>query len=232
MDAQAWALFSGAFLIGLGAAAPIGPINIEIIRRGLTIGPLSALSLGCGAVSADCVYFTLCLTAAELATGLLRSRVGSTAAFVLAGGMLAWLGTHSLRSAIRPVVTAALTTPQSRACPTSAPPSARGLRRSTVALRTYLLGLALTLANPMTVAFWMAQAARFTAETSRPAPWWRLAGVGSGALAWVAFLVSVLAWARRRVTPGFLRGVNLFSGALLCLFALYLAGRAVTAALK
>ena len=31
-------IFYGCFLLGLGAAAPIGPVNLEIIRRNLQHG--------------------------------------------------------------------------------------------------------------------------------------------------------------------------------------------------
>ncbi|MCA0971248.1 LysE family transporter [Halobacillus litoralis] len=39
--------------LGLSIAAPVGPINIEIVKRGLTYGFLSALFVGLGGMSSD-----------------------------------------------------------------------------------------------------------------------------------------------------------------------------------
>ncbi len=77
----------------------------------------------------------------------------------------------------------------------------------------------MTIANPLTIALWLSIAASFSATGERgDYPLVRLAGVASGALAWVAFIVSVIHWARRWVTPLFLRGVNLVSGTLLIIY--------------
>lgn len=46
-------------LLGLSLAAPIGPVNVEIIRRGLKSGFRQALLAGAGAMSADATYLTL-----------------------------------------------------------------------------------------------------------------------------------------------------------------------------
>ncbi|WLR42556.1 LysE family transporter [Bacillus carboniphilus] len=42
-------------VLGLSIAAPIGPINIEILRRGLSQGFWSSLLVGAGGMSADCL---------------------------------------------------------------------------------------------------------------------------------------------------------------------------------
>ena len=46
-------------LLGLTLAAPIGPVNLEIIKRGLNSGFRQALLTGTGAMSADATYLTL-----------------------------------------------------------------------------------------------------------------------------------------------------------------------------
>src|SRR5213594_1937733 len=48
-------LLNGVFL-GLGAAAPIGPVNVEIARRTIRFGRLAGFLLGCGAVTVDVGY--------------------------------------------------------------------------------------------------------------------------------------------------------------------------------
>lgn len=46
-------------VLGLSIAAPIGPINIEIIRRGLFQGFWSSLLVGAGGMTADCIIMFL-----------------------------------------------------------------------------------------------------------------------------------------------------------------------------
>ncbi len=198
---EAYAL---AFGLGLSVAAPIGPVNIEIIRRGLSIGSSAAFFLGCGAVSADCVYFGVSLAAASLAASVLASAWAVPIAFGVAGALLGWIGFMSIRSHSAP------TDSDSSPAPKSVSP-----------LRSYGFGLAMTLANPMTIAFWLSNAASYSAgqRGGATASWIRLAGVGSGAFSWVVFLVSLLAFARRWVNAAFLRWVNLISGAALLGYA-------------
>lgn len=46
-------------VLGLSIAAPIGPINIEILRRGLSQGFWSSLLVGAGGMTADCILMFL-----------------------------------------------------------------------------------------------------------------------------------------------------------------------------
>src|SRR5438552_17351976 len=43
-------------LLGIGAAAPIGPVSVEIARRTLKGGFRAGFALGCGAVTVDVTY--------------------------------------------------------------------------------------------------------------------------------------------------------------------------------
>ena len=216
--------YGEAFLIGLSVAAPIGPVNVEIIRRGLTIGPGSAFFLGCGAVSADCVYCGISLMAAGLASSILQSQWGVPIGLGIGGAMLFWLGAGSIRPGRKPdgnQLRGARETKQGSGAESPTPPSSDRQKGSLPrVLRIYGLGLAMTLANPMTIALWLSIAASFTAaQTDTPAAL-RLAGVASGAFAWVVFIVAVVARARPWVNPLFLRVVNLVSGSILIGFAL------------
>src|SRR5437899_5754244 len=53
-----WILWKGITL-GLGAAAPIGPVNVEIARRAIRAGLWAGVLLGLGAVSVDVTYVVL-----------------------------------------------------------------------------------------------------------------------------------------------------------------------------
>ncbi len=61
-----------ALLLGLSVAAPIGPVNLAVIRTGLVRGPRAAWLVGLGAAVVDTGY--LLLTYAGVAPLLLRVR--------------------------------------------------------------------------------------------------------------------------------------------------------------
>src|ERR1039458_1781020 len=80
-------------LLGLGAAAPIGPVNIELARRTLHRGFWSGFALGCGAVSVDICYAAL----SSLALHPAHNHPLALRWLGLAGGLfLGWLGVMSL----------------------------------------------------------------------------------------------------------------------------------------
>src|SRR5438094_927676 len=132
-------LLNGVFL-GLGAAAPIGPVNVEIARRTLRFGWAAGFLLGCGAVTVDVGYAVV--TSFMLRPVMQYPRL--TQALSLIGGLfLGYLALHCLRSAWRGHETnVGEDTPVDAAAP--------GLRLS----RHYFTGLLLTALNPLTLAFW------------------------------------------------------------------------------
>src|SRR5947207_10039816 len=52
-------IFLKGVTLGLGAAVPIGPVNVEIARRTLHGGFFAGFALGCGAVTVDMTYAIL-----------------------------------------------------------------------------------------------------------------------------------------------------------------------------
>jgi len=54
-------VLAAAFLMGLAAAAPIGPVNMMAIRRGVVGGWRHTLACGLGSVFGDLVLFALAL---------------------------------------------------------------------------------------------------------------------------------------------------------------------------
>lgn len=81
--------------LGIGAAAPIGPVNVEMARRTLRFGFMAGAALGVGAVSVDVTYALLSSLSLGEAARLpaVRWPIG-IAGFVL----LVYMGAGSLRS--------------------------------------------------------------------------------------------------------------------------------------
>jgi threonine/homoserine/homoserine lactone efflux protein len=62
-------------LLGLTLAAPIGPVNVEIIKRGLNAGFRQAFLTGTGAMCADATYLTLIPTLTANAVFLKKTSI-------------------------------------------------------------------------------------------------------------------------------------------------------------
>ncbi len=203
-------LFVRGVVFGLGAAVPIGPVNVEIARRTLRAGFASGFFLGCGAVTIDVIFAIL---AAVGVTPLL-----SKAYFYwpLAGAgfaLLVFMGAASLagaRQAARADLLAARATPQ------QVPAKLHSTRGS------YLTGLAMTGLNPFTWAFWFVVlpqvAGTIAHDPARDLPI-ICTGVFAGTIAWVVSFTSLLSFAGRFRRRWWLVLADEFGGVLLLWFA-------------
>jgi L-lysine exporter family protein LysE/ArgO len=185
-------------LLGLGAAMPIGPVNVEIARRTMRGGFLPGLALGSGACTVDMAYAFL------YAVGVAQFTSHPAIYWPLAVsgiGLLTYLGVMSLRGARE----------AGRFDVTNAPsaPSLHG---------GYLTGLLMTATNPMTVAFWFsvlpARAGTFSAQPRHDLPIICF-GVFIGALSWVFFFAGLLSQAGRFRKPWWMIAADEIGGVML-----------------
>jgi len=191
--------------LGLAAAVPIGPVNVQIARRTLRGGFWSGFVLGCGAVTADVVYAILSSVGFGKAAGLpaveWSVRIAGTA-------LLTYLGVLCLRGEREAF----------RSDPTAAPPD-----RSLAATgSSYVTGLAMTLFNPMTLAFWFvavpALVGSVAADVAQDLP--RVCvGVFIGTIGWVTGFATALALAGRYRRNWWLAAADAAGGATLLVFA-------------
>ncbi len=200
------ALLTG-FSLGLGAAAPIGPINVEIARRALRHGWLAGFLVGCGAVAVDCFYLLL----STLSLHRLLHIRWFNACLGLAGGIfLAWLGFLSILAARRVFIL-------DQTAGTAAP--LENSRNNPVSpANHFLTGLLMTLLNPMTLAFWFLSVPA-AAGPAQSLPW-VCGGVFLGAFAWVCFFSTLIHHAGRRRRQGFLVAADLLGGLTLLYYSL------------
>jgi threonine/homoserine/homoserine lactone efflux protein len=187
-----FAPFARGFVLGFSIAAVVGPIGLLCIRRTLMTGFAIGLVSGLGAATADATYAAVAsFGISALASLLLDQRVWLR---LVGGAFLVYLGVRTLSAA-----------PASRAAEL---PSS-GLRLA----GAYSSTLALTLSNPMTI---MSFAAIFAGIGASGAD--LVAGVFGGSAAWWLVLAGAVARLRARVTPRWLRWVNIASGVLITAF--------------
>lgn len=186
-------------LLGWGAAIPIGPMNIEIIRRNLNLGMRYGLAFGAGACSSDVTYLVL------LSLGMLGvlQHPAAMKMITFAGALiLAWFGYGALRM---------------RSKSADGQPN---LKTQTV-YKHYVSGYIMTLVNPYTVIFWLSVSAQVASLSmaSHFAVLYAGAGVLLGAFSWALGLNMVLHFTRHRVSVKTMHKLNLLGGIILIGFA-------------
>ena len=205
-------MFLRGTLLGVGAAAPIGPVNVEIARRTLRGGFAAGFALGCGAVTVDVAYavlVSLTLRRIMVSPGLM------TALGIGGAGLLAFLGIGCLRQK-EDIGDSKFEISNFRS-------EISNFKLQIPASRHYLTGLLLTSLNPMTLAFWFlgvpATVSSLTPEPARDLPW-VCAGVFAAALAWVVFFAGAMNKARGIGKKRWLKAADRVGGILLLSFAL------------
>ncbi len=201
-------LFRG-ILLGIGAAVPIGPVNVEIARRTLRFGVPAGFVVGCGAVTVDVGYAIF--TSLGMRPLLLHPAL-QTALAIAGSALLLYLAWGCLRGAVRQW--------RGTADETADAP----VRRRT----GYLTGLFMTLLNPMTLAFWFVAVPGFVGQIT-DAPRRDLpivcAGVFLGAFGWVCGFTLLLGRLRRARNDTLFALTDALGGVLLLAFAVLTATR-------
>jgi L-lysine exporter family protein LysE/ArgO len=193
--------------LGLAAAAPIGPVNVEIARRTLRFGRPAGFALGCGAVTVDVVY---AIVTSVTLLPVLRYPTVTKVMSALAALFLAYLAFLCLKSARGG----------------HAPVGAEGDPPTTEDVRSggwrghYRTGLLMTALNPMTLTFWFVAVPGAVAGPGRAAQLWPVAaGVFFGAFAWVVFFTWLVGHLRHFGGQRWLAWIDLAGGLTLLAFA-------------
>src|SRR5579862_2105995 len=206
---------SAAFFMGLAAAAPMGPVNMLAIRRGLIGGWRHTLACGAGSVAGEVALFTLVLLGGHY---LFSDLANPTLRTVLAGiGLIVLLplGIYFVVRAVRE--------------PLRAYASARkNWDEGTVPahLVTDVASCAgLTLFNPLTVIYWIGVTSNWLplahATLGAKAPGWGILMAAAGLMTWFTTLIIVVRFIPNRIGPAFFRLINAILGVILLGFATY-----------
>tara|TARA_R110000868_G_scaffold362686_1_gene624870 strand:- start:12734 stop:13339 length:606 start_codon:yes stop_codon:yes gene_type:complete len=185
--------------IGLGVAMPLGPINIEIMRRNLHDGFRYGFAVGVGATSADLTYILL------LVSGVLAFLQNDTVLRVvgIVGSIiLCWFAYK------------AFTTKTIQAADTNKPLSL---------WRCVSSGYAVALLSPFNLLFWASlttQVANIT-EGSHFGLFFAGLGVVCGALLWLTTLNCIIHFTRHRLNDKVVHWLNMIGGVILFGFAIY-----------
>jgi L-lysine exporter family protein LysE/ArgO len=181
-DASALILLSKGVLLGLGAAVPIGPVNVDIARRTLRQGFTFGVAIGSGAVTVDVIYAIV----ASIGWAPLIGHAWVTYTLGSAGVLLLL---YLSAMCFKGIVQAARSSDRFADTETDT-------REGPSIRTTYATGLLMTFFNPMTLAFWFvvlpALAAKLTERPAHELPF-LCAGVFIGAWGWCLAFAGALA---------------------------------------
>lgn len=182
-------------LLGYGAAVPIGPMNLEIIRRNLSLGTKAGLFFGFGVCLADFTFIVLMGLGALI---ILESPIVMKIVGVFGAFIFFWFGYKALKSK-----------------PSVKDEEGRMLQKAYYhhTLDSYLL----TLVSPFTIIFWSSLSSQIALlmASSPHAFWWIAPSVLVATVSWAVGLNLVLAFTRHKISAKVMRGFNIVGGLIL-----------------
>jgi len=208
-------LLRDGFLLGWSVAWPPGPINAEMIRRGLASGFWPAWSVGLGAVSGDFLW--------ALAVGLGAARLAAIPGVTTALGVASVVLLLALAALfLRGAAASYRAWRAGEALP--GPTALRSARGG------WLLGFTLALSSPWNLAFWLAVTGQqATAGVDPTGALVTACAVIAGALTWTVLLCASVRLGARFATPAWQVATQASTGLLMLLFAARTIGRIITA---
>jgi len=190
-------------LLGLTLAAPIGPVNVEIIKRGLNNGFRQAVLTGAGAMCADATYLTLIFFGL---TSFLNNAVMINVLGIAGSFILMYLGFSGVRDYFKK---------------TAQP--ADGRQR--IFKYSFVAGFALAISSPMTIVWWTGV---FGALMASQEPvkngvhaFLSCLSILLGCFLWVFALAAALHWGKNMISEKTSRVISMIAGLSLIGFGIY-----------
>ena len=202
-----------AFLMGLAAAAPMGPVNMLAIRRGLIGGWRHTLACGIGSSTGDLILFSIVLVEGHYFFSDLSNPTLQTVLEAIGVIVLLPLGIYILVRAVKDPMRAFAHARQH-------------WHEETVP--THLIAevtdcVALTLFNPLTILYWVGVTSNWLpfahSVLGHSAPVWGILMAAAGLMSWFTALIIVVRFIPQRIGPTFFRLVNTVLALVLVGFA-------------
>lgn len=179
-------------LLGITLAAPIGPVSLEIIRRGLTSGFIAAFLVCAGAIVGD----GLCLGAAYLGLSKLTTHQYVMNVLGLLGALfLLYLGITNIKD-------------RNKDFHFEKKAGHDGI------VKSMILGFALAVVNPLSLVFWVSIFAASTADIEHMT-FLPNALILLGVLIWGVFLCGILSVTKNLLNKNLIKTIILLSSLLL-----------------
>jgi threonine/homoserine/homoserine lactone efflux protein len=192
--------------LGLSIAVPFGPVNAEVIRRGVAETPRIGLGVAVGASIVDGLCIVGALVGLEQ---LVRLRGFQFVTAIAGGGLLLWMGCGALRDGLRRWRERDLAVGGNLGERMDAAGASRSFWRAA------LFGAGIHAANPVTFLFWTTVPSRVFGHSDLTLRDVMVVSAATvfGIFLWLATLTLIVAEGRRFLTPRLMAGVTI-AGAL------------------
>lgn len=186
-------------LLGLSVAAPVGPTNLEIIRRGLKDGWKSAVVFCAGILVAVVILFTAIFSGLSFVT---KSSTLNTILLVAGSVVLFYLAYHAIKDYFKP--------------------QPMELSQKATVGKHFVSGIVLTLANPVALALWVGIVGGHLASNNDSALEGLLlcAGILLGEILFFIFLIGLIHKGRNHINQKYFRYISLGAGVIFLYFGL------------
>jgi len=210
-------VLSAAFLMGLAAAAPMGPVNMLAIRRGVIGGWRHTLACGIGSITGDLILFSLVLFGGHYLFSDLSNPTLQTVLAAIGVIVLLPLGVYFLVRAVKE--------------PLRAYASARQ-HWDEGTVPAHLVAevgdaTALTILNPLTIVYWVGVTSNWLpfahSVLGHSAPGLGILMATAGLMTWFTALTVAVRFIPHQIGPNFFRLVNTMLGLILLGFATFCA---------
>lgn len=193
--------FIAGFFIGIAIAAPIGPINLIVLRTALSRGFAGGLFAGLGSVLGDGAFASVAAFGVRQIEEFVMAH--ATVLGAIGGGLLVIVGLKTSRAHVDPAALA----------------QAAGPITGQAAGRKVLQTFFLTITNPATMmgmlAIFGTMGAALQLTTAPARAGMTVAGVMIGSLGWWAFLSVMVGLLRTRINGVWLDRINHWAGILI-----------------
>jgi threonine/homoserine/homoserine lactone efflux protein len=210
-------VLSAAYLMGLAAAAPMGPVNMLAIRRGMIGGWHRTLACGIGSAAGDLMIFFLALLSGHYFLSDLSNPIIRTIFAAIGMIVLLPLGLYFLIRAVKEPLRA------------HAKDRKRWDKETVPAhlVADIAAGAALTIFNPLTMVYWIGVTSNWLPFANSifgsKAPGWGILMAAAGLMTWFTTLIVLVRFIPHRIGPAFFRLVNAILGLILLGFATFCA---------
>ncbi|MDO8495302.1 MAG: LysE family transporter [bacterium] len=188
-------------ILGISLAAPIGPANIAIIKKGLNAGFISGFILGIGVVTADIFYLLLIYFGLSR---ILNIPIIQSVTWIFGSIILLYLGYQSIKENFRRIDLE---------------------DQRSVEKNSFIDGFLINISNPMTIVWWIgvfgsALTESLNKSVDKFSALLHSMAIIVGLLAWVFTVALLTNWGKKFLNEKSMGYISLIAGAFLVAFGL------------
>ncbi|MDM5188059.1 LysE family transporter [Bacillus sp. DX4.1] len=196
-------------LLGVSLSAPVGPINVAQINKGMKNGFLSAWLVGVGAMSADIIMMLLIYFGVSV---YLTTPIAKLTIWVFGFFTLLYLGYESIKDASKKVEN-------------------QGVGEREHPMKSFVSGFLIAISNPLNIVFWIgiygAVLTSAIGTVGKEQALYYSITIFVGIMIWDLFMATSIHFGRRFVNDRIMKWISVFAGVVLVGFGMYFGYEAV-----